>query len=131
MMKSEGSMISHLVRAGILAGICATSALSPADARTVYDGQWSVLIVTERGTCDRAYRYGVQIVNGNVVYDGGGPINLSGRVAQNGAVRVTVSSSSGRADGAGRLARNVGSGNWRGRSGSEACSGYWEAERRG
>ena len=124
-------MISHLVRASILAVVCAASAVSTATARTVYDGSWSVLIVTEQGTCDRAYRYGVQIVDGNVTYDGGGPINLSGRVMQNGTVQVTVSSGGSRADGSGRLSRNVGRGNWKGRSSTDACSGYWEAERRG
>jgi hypothetical protein len=130
-MKFEASMISDLVRASILAAVCAVSTFNTATARTVYDGQWSVLIVTERGTCDRAYRYGVQIVDGDVRYDGGGPINLSGRVMQNGTVQVTVSSGGSRADGAGRLSRSIGRGNWRGRSGGEACSGYWEAERRG
>jgi hypothetical protein len=130
-MKFEVSMIRHLVRASILALVCAASTISTATARTIYDGQWSVLIVTQQGTCDRAYRYGVQIVDGNVLYDGGGPISLSGRVAQNGTVRVSVSAGGSRADGAGRLSRNVGSGNWQGRSGSEACSGYWQAERRG
>jgi hypothetical protein len=130
-MKFEAFMISHLVRASILAAVCAASAASTATARTVYDGSWSVLIVTEAGTCDRAYRYGVQIVDGNVVYDGGGPINLSGRVMPNGTVQVTVSSGGSRADGSGRLSRNVGRGNWKGRSSTDICSGYWEAERRG
>lgn len=124
-------MISHLVRASILAVVCAASSASTATARTVFDGSWSVLIVTERGSCDRAYRYGVQIVDGKVIYDGGGPINLSGRVTQNGTVQVTVSSGGSRAEGSGRLSRNVGRGNWRGRSSTDACSGYWEAERRG
>ena len=26
-----------------------------------YDGTWSVLIVTETGTCDRGYRYNVNV----------------------------------------------------------------------
>jgi hypothetical protein len=130
-MKFEASMISHLVRASILAAVCAASAANTATARTVYDGPWSVLIVTERGTCDRAYRYGVQIVDGNVVYSGGGGISFSGRVAPNGSVRVSVSAGGSRADGSGRLSRNVGRGSWRGRSSNDACSGYWEAERRG
>jgi hypothetical protein len=129
-MKFEASMISDLLRVSLLAAVCAVSTLSSAAARTAYDGQWSVLIVTQQGTCDRAYRYGVQIIDGDVRYDGGGPINLSGRVMQNGAVQVTVSSGGSRADGVGRLSRNVGRGNWRGRSSSGDCSGYWEAERR-
>ena len=122
-------MISHLVRAGVLAVICATSAATVAAARTPFDGAWSVLIVTQSGSCDRAYRYGVQIVDGQVVYDGGGA-NFSGRVAPNGNVRVTVSASSGVANGAGRLNRNSGRGNWSGRSSGGICAGYWEATRR-
>ena len=35
-----------------------------------YDGAWSVLIVTEQGKCDRAYRYPVKIENGTVGYAG-------------------------------------------------------------
>ena len=124
-------MISHLVRASILAVVCAASTLSTATARTVFDGSWTVLIVTERGSCDRAYRYGVQIVDGNVTYGGGGAINLSGRVTPNGTVQVTVSAGGSRADGSGRLSKNTGRGSWKGRSSSDACSGYWEAERRG
>ena len=31
----------------------------PAAARTPYDGNWSVLIVTNTGPCDRGYRYGL------------------------------------------------------------------------
>jgi hypothetical protein len=122
-------MISQLVRAGLLAVICVASLPAPAAARTPYDGAWSVLIVTQRGTCDRAYRYGVQIVNGIVSYDGG-MVNLSGRVGSNGAVRVNVSAGSAYAAGSGKLGRSTGRGSWNGRSGSDACSGYWEAERR-
>jgi hypothetical protein len=124
-------MISHHLKACVLAFLCATATITTAAARTVYDGSWSVLIVTERGTCDRAYRYGVQIVDGQVRYDGGGPINLSGRVMKNGNVQVTVSSAGSRADGAGRLSKSDGRGSWTGGSGSGRCSGYWEAERRG
>ena len=122
-------MISHLVRASILAVICATSAATAATARTPYDGAWTVLIVTQSGNCDRAYRYGVQIIDGHVRYDGGA-VTFSGRVAANGAVQVTVAGGGGLANGTGRLARNSGRGNWSGRASSGACSGYWEAERR-
>jgi hypothetical protein len=122
-------MISQLVRAGLLAAVCVASLPDPAPARTPYDGSWTVLIVTQRGTCDRAYRYGVQIVNGNVTYDGG-IVTLTGRVAANGAVRVNVSSGNANANGTGRLSKNAGRGSWNGRSGSDACAGYWEAERR-
>ena len=123
-------MISHLVRASILALVCVASTATIAPARTPYDGAWSVLIVTQRGVCDRAYRYGVQIINGHVVYDGGA-VNMSGRVAANGAVQVVVASGGAYASGSGHLSRTTGRGSWSGRSGSDACSGYWQAERRG
>src|SRR5262249_56569124 len=41
-------------------------------AGSSYDGAWSVVIVTDAGNCDRASRYGVQIVGGRGVA-GGGP----------------------------------------------------------
>jgi hypothetical protein len=122
-------MISQLVRASILACVCAASAATTATARTPYDGAWSVLIVTERGTCDRAYRYGVNIVDGRVVYDGG-VVNFTGRVANNGNVQVLVSAGEQKAAGSGRLSQRDGRGSWSGASSSGRCSGYWTAERR-
>jgi hypothetical protein len=123
-------MISHLIRVSVLASIGVGALATSAPARTIYDGNWSVLIVTQRGNCDRAYRYGIEIVNGRVYY-GGGVVNFSGRVSSGGYVRVNVSSGGARASGSGRLSRNVGRGSWSGVSGSDRCSGYWEAERRG
>jgi hypothetical protein len=38
-------------------------------ARTSYDGSWSVLIVIQSGSCNRAYRYVVQISHGHVLPD--------------------------------------------------------------
>ena len=122
-------MISHIARVCLLALVSVAAVPAVSSARTPYDGAWSVLIVTQRGTCDRAYRYGIQIVDGNLVYDGG-IVNLTGHVNTSGAVRVNVSAGGAQASGAGRLTRTNGRGNWSGRSGGDACSGYWEAERR-
>jgi hypothetical protein len=99
-------------------------------AQRMFDGNWSVVIVTERGTCDRAYRYGISIRSGYVYYGGGG-VNFTGHVAANGTVNVRVTSGGAFADGSGRLSRNVGQGFWSGQSGGSGCSGYWMAERRG
>jgi hypothetical protein len=101
-----------------------------AAARTPYDGNWSVSIWTEQGTCDRGYRYELGVENGRVYYRGQGAFSVSGRVSPNGSVRVTVSRGSSLASGSGRLARNSGSGRWSGKSSTSACSGTWEAERR-
>jgi hypothetical protein len=112
----------------VLAGVAATA--GTAFARSIYDGAWSVLIVTRSGSCDPTYRYGVQISDGVVVYDGGGPITMQGRVTPKGAVRVIVTAGSQWADGSGKLTRNQGSGVWRGQGMSSACAGIWQAERR-
>jgi hypothetical protein len=131
-------MTSRLVRTAIVAMMAAVFAGSSVDAaparkaapvRTAFDGNWSVVIVTQSGRCDRAYRFGIQIRDGNVVYDGGG-VSLAGRVASNGSVRVSVAAGGQRADGTGRLARNYGGGSWRGDGSMGDCAGTWSAERR-
>lgn len=112
--------------------ILAAAALStePAAARTVYDGNWSVLIVTDQGPCDRAYRYGLIIQDGSVFYQGSAPVNVAGRVKKNGAVDVRVWAGSQGASGSGRLSRTDGGGYWRGTGSMGSCAGRWSAERR-
>ena len=109
--------------------LIATPAM-PALAASSFDGRWSVLIVTERGDCDRAYRYEVKVENGNLKYDGEGGFDLSGAVAANGAVNVAIGKGSQSATGRGRLTARGGQGSWQGRSANGACAGRWEAERR-
>src|SRR5262249_11524597 len=96
-------------------------------ARTAFDGSWSVVIKTENGPCDPQYRFGVQIINGNVVYEGGGPANVQGQVGRNGSVWVSVSSGGQSATGSGRLSRNTGGGSWRGQGAAGSCAGSWQA----
>ena len=113
--------------------ILATSALpaSPAPlgaTKQNFDGTWSVLIVTEKGTCDRAYRYPVRISNGSVGYAGEASFNVSGSVGANGTVTVMVSKGNQSARGSGQLSGTDGSGRWV--AGSGECSGSWTAERR-
>src|SRR3954467_385833 len=107
----------------------ASFAPEPAAARTNYDGNWSVLIVTNSGPCDRAYRYGLSIRDGKVFNEGSAAVNGDGRVAPNGLVRVRVWAGSQSASGAGRLSSNYGSGNWRGSGSASSCAGSWTAER--
>ena len=113
--------------------ILAASALpaSPAPigaSKQSFDGTWSVLIITEKGTCDRAYRYPVRISGGSVGYAGEASFNVSGSVGANGAVTVTVSRGNQSARGSGQLSASDGSGRWV--AGSGECSGSWTAERR-
>jgi len=97
-----------------------------AQASNNYDGNWSVVIVTEKGTCDRSYRYPVRITNGAVGYAGQASFNVSGKVGPNGKVEVTVSRGEQRANGSGHLSATDGGGRWTGGD----CSGTWQAERR-
>src|SRR5256714_15257997 len=57
-------------------------------AKPNFDGAWSVLIVTESGKCDRAYRYPIRIENGSVGYAGEASFNVSGRVGDRRSVAV-------------------------------------------
>jgi hypothetical protein len=113
-----------------LSTTCVLAASAPAMARTPFDGLWSVSIFTDVGTCDRAYRYPVQIINGAVLPGGADPsVRIVGRVDRSGVARVTVSRGDQWAHGAGRLSMRSGSGTWT--SPSARCSGRWTAERRG
>ena len=106
----------------------AVPASKPAAAKSSFDGAWSVLIVTEKGTCDRAYRYPIKIDNGTVDYAGSASFTVSGRVQATGAVTVTVARGNQSANGSGRLSPTGGTGSWV--AGSGECSGTWTAERR-
>jgi hypothetical protein len=108
----------------------ATLASVPSVSAANFDGTWSVLIATQSGPCDAGYRYGLSIRNGVVFYEGSAPVNIAGRVNNNGGVSVRVWAGSQSANGSGRLSGNSGRGTWRGVNSSGSCSGYWTAERR-
>lgn len=114
----------------ILALTCVAIAV-PAFAGNLYDGGWSVLIVSARGACESTYRFGVRIADGMVLNDGGGLAAVQGRVSRSGAVSVLVRSGSQWARGSGRLSRNRGGGTWKGQGTSGTCDGTWVAARRG
>ncbi len=124
---SPARFFTNSIAAVTLAAAVLSSA--PASAAN-FDGNWSVVIVTQRGPCDSAYRYGLSIRNGAVFYEGSAPVNVSGRVNGNGGVSVRVWAGSQSATGSGRLAHGAGRGTWRGVSSSGACSGYWTAQQR-
>jgi hypothetical protein len=110
--------------------LAATVSGSAKTNRTSFDGSWSVTIITDAGTCDRAYRYGLRIAEGQLYYDGGMGVVLSGQVTPKGNVRVYLRQGDAAAQGSGRLTKSAGSGKWQGASPSLRCSGRWQAERR-
>src|SRR5215470_1489067 len=115
-----------LAVAAALCGVTPTSARAQAG----FDGAWSILIVTQAGECDKAYRYAVQIDHGQINYDGTAGVELTGSVDRSGRVSANVQRGDQGANGIGRLSGNRGRGTWRGKSSTGQCSGYWEAERR-
>ena len=106
--------------------IAAMATATSGKAKGVYDGTWSVSIVTEKGACDRGYRYPVRITNGVLANAGSVNISIVGKVQSTGAITVIVSAAGKSANGSGRLSANLGEGRW---TGGE-CSGSWTAERR-
>jgi hypothetical protein len=102
---------------------------SPRASVERFDGPWSVVIITDQGTCDRAYRYGLRIEGGRVFYDGGSDVAVSGRVDARGRVAVVVSAGGSSAHGSGRLYDTEGEGRWQGTSQNASCSGRWQAQR--
>ncbi len=120
------------------AALLVASATIPADAarragarsaRTIYDGLWTVSIVTLYGDCDRSYRYPLRIVAGRAVNaDENQDFQIYGAVGRGGAASVTVARGGQSATGYGHLTRNSGHGRWRTSTGQ--CSGQWTAMRR-
>jgi hypothetical protein len=128
MIKSQKNLRNFTLAGALALSVAALSGItSPATSAPGHDGLWSVVIVTERGTCDRAYRYPIRISRGTVLNAGDSPVSITGRVGDNGSLTVTVSHGNQRATGSGRLNGTQGAGSWRGGE----CSGRWEAERRG
>jgi hypothetical protein len=108
-----------------IAGLVAI--IPPAQARTVYDGSWDLVFVTQRGACDPTYNFTVNISDGIVTHP-----NLRrfwGHVARSGAVRASVTVSDRYASGSGRLSGRTGRGTWSGYAGRARCAGYWIARR--
>jgi hypothetical protein len=99
----------------------------PAFTATPYDGEWSVVIVTHRGDCERAYRAPITISNGRFINVGVNLIDVSGHVRPDGRISVRVSRGDKNAIGSGRLTPASGNGSWKGGS----CAGTWTAQRRG
>ena len=112
----------------LLLGTALASNSSVAFAATT-DGNWNVMIVTEKGSCGRAYLSNVNVSNGRVAYQGHAPVNLAGTVTPNGAVRVSIKAGSQGANGTGHLLAAEGHGTWHGHGSAGECTGHWVATR--
>lgn len=98
----------------------------PARAATPFDGNWSILAVTESGSCDRAYRFPVRVTNGKITYAGTAKTTATGSVDRGGRVRVNFVNGAQRLIASGAARGGAGAGSWI----SQSCKGNWTAERR-
>ena len=120
LLPSKAALRGALLAAAVLAG--ADQAVAAG-----YDGAWTVLIITQSGTCDQGYSFPVKIAGGRVTSCG--TANITGTVGGGGGVTVTVSKGGSTATGTGKLGAATGAGRWSGRGSAGACSGRWEASR--
>lgn len=117
----------------LLTTLLLLAAAAPGSARSTqssFDGRWSVVIITDAGSCDRSYRYGLVVSRGRISYEGDSGVVISGGVDRGGRVSVNLRYGDSAARGSGRLSRSAGEGRWHGASSSARCSGRWLAERR-
>jgi hypothetical protein len=122
-------VVTTMLFAALLSG--AGSVVQPNSAvADTYDGNWTVLVITDKGTCDRGYRYAVRVADGQVRYNGEKSVDISGTVSPRGEVKVNISFKGQSAGGSGRLSPTDGQGHWQGAGSKGVCSGRWEAEKR-
>ncbi len=117
-----------IIPARIVAAVLATCAVT-ASARAAerHNGTWSVELVTDSGLCNARYTYAVAIRDGEVrALSGGAGTQVSGRVAPDGTVGISVANATATGTGTGRLDGTRGSGTW---SVSSLCTGRWTARR--
>jgi hypothetical protein len=127
-------MVATSMRRIVLTSLVALAAAAPASARSTqssFDGRWSVVIITDAGTCDSNARYGLVVSGGRISYAGDSGVLVSGAVDRGGRVAVSLRSGAAAAQGSGRLSGSAGGGRWHGASSGARCSGRWLAERRG
>jgi hypothetical protein len=111
----------------MIAAVCFIAPASVAHARSAYDGSWDLVFATQKGTCDPAYNFTVNISDGVVTHPN--LVKFKGSVAKSGSVHASVTVHDKFAAGTGRLFGTSGRGRWSGYAGSERCSGYWTAQR--
>src|ERR1700737_3849210 len=95
--------LSWIFAPAVLAAVAAPGAADAGKAGGAgggYDGIWSVLIITQAGTCDPAYSYPFRVVGGRI--STAGAADVSGSVGLGGVVVVRISAGGRVASGNGR-----------------------------
>ena len=116
MAKSSKSLIA--------ASLIAALGFAAPTAAATFDGAWNVQINSSNAACSSGASVSIGINNGQVASNSA-TVTASGRVAEAGAIHVTLASGMKRAVGSGVLTATSGSGTWR----AALCSGTWTAQR--
>jgi hypothetical protein len=114
----------HVGILGLAAGMMVGAPVLAKEASI--DGTWNVRLMTEAGTCDSVYSQTVAIQNGRVRALSG-DATISGGIASDGSVALTISNSLADANATGRINARRGSGGWK--LAMLGCSGRWIATR--
>lgn len=108
------------------------AAPAPAVAATVYDGSWSMVLVTTSGHCGNI-KIGMAVKGGHISATSGKfvmhKIALAGHISGSGATKINGVAGPRKAQGVGKFNRARGVGEWNGTGPSGVCSGYWVANR--
>ena len=118
-----------IVRLAVLAVLAVPLALAalPAAARSApHDGRWSVLVITDKGTCD-VYRWTITVAKGRVIAMAKDVVTPAGRISRSGRVNLSFRRGRDVMMARGRISRTYGSGSWR--ASVRKCVGRWRAER--
>ena len=114
----------YIYKSAMTASLLAALAISTPAAAATFDGDWNVQITSSNAACSTATSVSLEINNGQVASNTSA-VTASGRVAEAGAIHVTLASGMKRAVGSGVLTSTSGSGTWR----AALCSGTWTAQR--
>ena len=73
-------MMKLLIRATVAS--CLVGQIAVAEGRSLYDGSWDLVFVTQGGTCDPAYNFSVNINDGIITHPN--LVRFRGYVARSG-----------------------------------------------
>ena len=99
-------MLATSLKRIVLPALALLAVTAPGSARPTqssFDGRWSVVIMTDAGTCDASYRYGLLVSGGRLSYEGNSGVIVSGAVDPRGRVSVGLRYGESAAQGSGHL----------------------------
>lgn len=93
-----------------------------------FDGNWSVEVITDKGSCERVYRWDVVIANGRIATAADMPTGATGVISPAGLVSASFVRGNDHMVASGSASGKWANGEWV--ASSLSCSGRWRAERR-